>query len=111
MAEHTVSTRIYYRIFGILILLTLVTTGAAYIDLGPLNPAVALVIAVSKAALVVLFFMHVKYERRLTLVFVLAGFIWLAIMIGLSLSDYGSRSWIPEGGVAPEYYGRPQLPR
>ncbi len=95
MTERTVSPRIYYAVFAVLVVLTLVTTGVAYIDLGILNPIVAITIAVCKASLVVLFFMHARYRARLTWVFIGAGVLWLAFLIAFTLSDVASRGWIP----------------
>ena len=95
MAEHphTVSLRTYFAVFIALIVLTLVTYNAAYFDFGShaLNLLVALGIAVTKGTLVVLFFMHVKYGKRLTQLFVAAGFIWLGLLILGVLSDYLAR--------------------
>ena len=62
---------------------------------GPLNAIVALTIAVFKATLVVLFFMHVRYRSRLTWVFIAAGLIWLIILIAFTLSDFLTRQWVP----------------
>ena len=93
MSEHVVPKRLYYNIFALLMVLTLVTTLVAFADLGPLNTIVALTIAVSKAVLVVLFFMHVRYSSRLTWVVIGAGVFWLAIMIFLTLTDYLTRAW------------------
>ena len=94
MSEHVVSKKIYYSIFATLMVLTAVTVAVAFVDLGPLNNVVALSIAVFKATLVVLYFMHVRYSTRLTWVFVGAGFFWLGIMIALTLSDYLTRGWL-----------------
>ena len=95
MSEHVVSKKTYYIIFGLLMILTILTVVVARIDLGGhLNDVVALTIAVIKALLVVLYFMHVRYSSRLTWVFVGAGFFWLAILIVLTLSDYMTRNWI-----------------
>jgi cytochrome c oxidase subunit 4 len=93
MSEHIVSKKVYFVIFGALMALTALTVWAANIDLGSekLNTVVALVIAVTKAMLVVLYFMHVRYSSRLTWVVVAGGFLWLMIMVGLTLSDYLSR--------------------
>jgi cytochrome c oxidase subunit 4 len=93
VAGHVVPKKIYYNVFALLMILTLVTTLVAFADLGPLNTIVALTIAVSKAIVVTLFFMHVRYSSRLTWIVVGAGLFWLAIMIFLTLSDYLSRSW------------------
>lgn len=94
MSEHIVPLKTYYTIFGLLMLGTVVTVLAAMVDLGPLNVVVALLIAVTKATLVILYFMHVRYSSRLTWVIVGAGFFWLAIMVVLTGSDYMSRGWI-----------------
>jgi cytochrome c oxidase subunit IV len=97
----TVPLKTYYKIFAALIILALATTGFAFIDLGIFNPIVAMLIAVTKAVLVILFFMHVKYEGRLTLVFAISGFCWLAIMLILTASDYMTRGWLPMPAAIP----------
>jgi cytochrome c oxidase subunit IV len=93
MSEYIVPTRTYYGIFVVLIACTLLTWRIAYFDLGPLNTIVALAIAVFKAGLVVLFFMHVKYGTRLTWAVVLSGLFWFGIMITLTMGDYLTRAW------------------
>lgn len=93
MAEHIVPTRTYYLIFAALLVLTYVTVQISVFDLGSLNTVAALGIAVVKAILVALFFMHVKYSTRLTKLAVLAGIYWLGILLALTLSDYLTRSW------------------
>ena len=59
-----------------------------------MNAIVALTIAVVKATLVILYFMHLRYSSRLTQVVVAAGVCWLIIMIALTLSDYLTRHWL-----------------
>lgn len=93
--HHIVSPLVYVLIFGSLLTLTGITVAAAYVDLGFLNLAAALTIAIIKSTLVVLFFMHVKYSSHLVKVFVAAGFLWFAIMIALTLADYMTRGWLP----------------
>ena len=93
MSAHILPTRIYYTIFGILMLCTYLTVQISVLDLGPLNVIAALAIAVFKAALVVLFFMHVKYSTRLTWAVVLGSVFWLGIMLALTMSDYLTRAW------------------
>ena len=94
-SEHVVSVKLYAAIFGTLLVLTLSTAGVAFIDLGGnLNTIVALCIAIAKAMLVILFFMHVYYSSRLTWVFVGAGFFWLMIMLALTIADTVSRNWL-----------------
>ena len=91
--SHIVSTRVYYGIFAALMICTYVTVQVAFFDLGPLNTVVALTIAVFKAVLVVLFFMHVKYSTRLTWVVVVSGVFWLGILLALTMTDYLTRAW------------------
>jgi len=94
MAEHAHPTHnTYYLVFLCLAIGTVLTWRIAFVDLGAWNPVVALTIAVTKATLVILFFMHVRYSTRLTQVIVCAGFFWLLIMITLSLSDYLTRTF------------------
>ncbi len=93
MSEHIVPTRVYYTIFGILMLCTYLTVQIAFLDLGPLNTIGALGIAIFKAVLVVLFFMHVKYSTRLTWAVVAGSVFWFGILIVLTLADYLTRSW------------------
>jgi cytochrome c oxidase subunit 4 len=90
---HVVPISTYFLVFLALLAGTALTTGVAYIDLGRWNTVVALVIAVTKMTLVVLFFMHVKYATGLTRIVILAGFFWLAIMVTLSCSDELTRGW------------------
>ncbi len=95
---HVVPVRVYLRIFFALLVLTATTVAVAFVDLGPLNNVVALGIAVIKATLVILFFMHVKYSTRLTAIVVASGVFGLAIMIGLTLTDYATRGWLGVAG-------------
>ena len=91
-SPHVVPTKLYAIIFGALLLLTLSTTGVAFIDLGgSLNAVVALAIAVGKALLVGLYFMHLRYSSRLTWVFAAAGLFWLLILIGGTMDDILTR--------------------
>ena len=96
MSEHVVPVRVYLAVFVALLALTALTVFAAGLDLGRANTPLALSIAATKAALVVLFFMHVRYASRLTQLFVAAGFVWLGFLICLTLADYLSRT-VPFG--------------
>jgi cytochrome c oxidase subunit 4 len=106
MSEHIVSPRVYYTIFGVLMLGTGLTIAASYADLDPLfhgaNTVVALTIAVVKATFVVLYFMHLRYSTRLTVVAALAGIFWLGIMFLFTAADYRTRPH--------EYYTGPGVP-
>jgi cytochrome c oxidase subunit IV len=93
MAEHAhPGPKLYLIIFFTLAFFTVATWAIAFVDLGIFNPIVALAIACTKAVLVILFFMHVRYSDRLTMITVTCGFFWLLILITLSLSDYLSRT-------------------
>ncbi len=80
-------------IFGALLVCTGLTVGASYLEMGIFNPIVALAIAVFKAVLVVLFFMHVKYSSKLTKLTVAAGFFTFFVLITMTMTDYISRAW------------------
>jgi cytochrome c oxidase subunit IV len=91
-AEHIVSSRLYWLIWAILISATVLTAWISTVDLGIFNTVAALLIATCKAAIVVLFFMHVKYtSERLTKAIVVAAIFWLCLLLFLSLSDYATR--------------------
>jgi cytochrome c oxidase subunit 4 len=90
---HIVPPILYLKIFGALLIGTGLTVGAAFIDMGPFNPVVAILIACIKAVLVVLFFMHVFYSSRLMKLTVAAGFFTFLVLITMTLTDYLSRAW------------------
>jgi len=91
--HHIVSPRVYLAIFFALLVLTTLTVAASFVEMGVFNPIVALAIAVVKAVLVVLFFMHVKYSTRLTKLTVGAGIFTFLVLISLTLADYFTRAW------------------
>jgi cytochrome c oxidase subunit IV len=91
--EHAASRRAYYVVFFVLLLCTYLTWQVAYFDLGPLNTVAALGIAVFKATLVVLFFMHARSSSKLTWLVVASGLFWFGILMVLTFSDYLSRGW------------------
>ena len=93
MAGHISPKSTYLTIFGALMACTILTVVAAFINLGNLNFPVALTIAIFKATLVVLFFMHIKYGSSLTKLIVGTAFFFLGVMLTLTLSDYLSRGW------------------
>jgi cytochrome c oxidase subunit 4 len=94
MSQTIVPQKTYVLVFLGLIALTILTTGVAFIDLGPFNTVAALAIAFAKMLLVVLFFMGVKYSGGLVRIVLVAGFFWLALLIAFTMSDYRTRSWI-----------------
>jgi cytochrome c oxidase subunit IV len=95
MSGHIASPRLYYAVFAALIAGTVLTYLAALVDFGFFNNVVMLAIAVAKMSLVVLFFMGVRWNTRLTWVIAAAGFFFLLIMFGITMSDYVSRGWVP----------------
>jgi len=93
-AEHHIVTPLQYTyVFGTLLLFTGITVLAANIDLGVFNPIIALGIASFKAVVVILFFMHVKYQSRLIKLTVGAGFFTFLALVTMTLLDYISRAW------------------
>jgi cytochrome c oxidase subunit 4 len=98
MMPPIVPRHVYYGVYAALLALTLLTVGMAYLDLGPLNIVVALSIAICKAVLVMLFFMHLRYSSHLTWIIAGAGVIWLAHLLIFTLSDYLTRGWLPIDG-------------
>jgi cytochrome c oxidase subunit 4 len=93
MSGHVSPKSTYYAIFGALMVLTGLTVAAAFVNLGSFNFPVAIGIAITKATLVLLFFMHVKYSSRLTKMIIGMAFFFLFILFGLTLTDYLSRGW------------------
>jgi cytochrome c oxidase subunit 4 len=105
--EHIVSPLIYIVVLIALMGLLVLTLIATFVDLDKLiagpnhqghaywNMAVALLIAILKALLIIMFFMHIKYSPRLTWPFAVAGFVWLGILLTLTMSDYTTRNYPP----------------
>ncbi|HXT11068.1 MAG TPA: cytochrome C oxidase subunit IV family protein [Candidatus Angelobacter sp.] len=93
----TASKKSYVLVWIALLTLLLLTWGLAEINLGPFNNVAALCISVAKMLLVVLFFMHGRYEKALTWIFICAGVIWFLIMVDLTLSDYLTRGDVRDG--------------
>jgi cytochrome c oxidase subunit 4 len=93
VSDHVVSWKVYVAVFLALVALTVVTVVAAGYDFGPLNVIVALGIAITKATLVVLYFMHARYAGGLTRLVVLSSVAFFFILVFLTLSDYVTRSW------------------
>ncbi len=91
MSQHIVPQKVYLLVFATLLCLTLITVDVAFYNLGILNLYVALAIAITKATIIVLYFMHVKYSPRLTWLFAAAGLFWLIILFSLTFGDYLTR--------------------
>ncbi len=91
--HHIIGPKIYTIVYVSLLILTLVTVKAAFIDLGVFNPILAVAIACLKATVVILFFMHVFYQSKLIKLTVASGFFTFLILVSLTLSDYISRAW------------------
>ncbi len=93
-AGHVAPKSMYYMVFLALLVGTGLTVAAAFVDMGAMNNVVMLTIALIKATLVILFFMHVRWSTRLTWVVAMAGFFWLLILFGVTMGDYMTRGWI-----------------
>ena len=92
-AHHVASLGMYFGVFIALLVLTVLTVAASRVDIGALNTPLAMAIAIVKAALVILFFMHVIHSSRLTWVVVVSSFLWLAVLFVLTFADYLTRGW------------------
>lgn len=95
MGQHFVPKRTYYGVFVALIILTGTTVWAAFIDMGALNDVAALTIAMTKATLVILYFMHARYSGKLTWAFIAAGILFLVFLLAFTMSDILTRDWTP----------------
>ena len=106
MSEHIVPTRVYYLVFLALMVGTAITVAVAFVNLGSFNFPVAIGIAITKATLVILFFMHAKYSSKLTKLFVGTAFFFLFVLLALTMTDFLSRgSATYAGGSAGAGYG------
>jgi len=92
MPEHIAPKKLYYFVFGSLLILTLLTWQIAYIDLGRWNTVVALIIAITKASLVAAFFMHLRWSASVVRLVLFAALFWLAIMVTLTVGDFFTRN-------------------
>ncbi len=92
--QHVLSIRTNVTIFVILLALLVLTVAIAYVDLGPLGLPVAMSIATVKAALILMYFMHVKFNPPLVWVFSTAAFFWLLILLAFSFNDFLTRGWL-----------------
>jgi cytochrome c oxidase subunit IV len=93
--SHSHAPKAYFLVFAALMFFTALTVWAAFQHLGVWNTPVALAIAVTKALLVALIFMHLKSSPRLTILVVAASVLWLSFLIVITVSDYVTRAWLP----------------
>jgi cytochrome c oxidase subunit 4 len=93
--EEVVQPKVYVRTCVALLVLLALTWAIAYVDLGPFNLIVALAVAIGKAIVIALFFMHIKGSSRLLHLAAIAGIIWLLFLLSLTLGDYSTRGWVP----------------
>jgi cytochrome c oxidase subunit 4 len=91
--QHVVSWKVYLAVFLALCVLTTLSVEVTGHDFGPFNLIVALGVAVTKASLVVLFFMHARYSSRLTSLVIASAVAFFVILVFLTFTDYLSRPW------------------
>jgi cytochrome c oxidase subunit 4 len=99
--HHIVPVRTYVIVFVTLMVLGGLTVGVAFLNLGAFNNFIALTIAVTKAVLIMAFFMHLKYSDKLTLIVGTMGFFWLLIFFAITIGDYVARGSIA-GPMGPQ---------
>jgi cytochrome c oxidase subunit 4 len=93
--HHIVPWTTYFIVYIVLMVLLVATVTAWYFHLGLLGILLGDMIGIVKATIIILYFMHVRYSSKMVWVIAVAGFVWLAILVGLTLSDYFSRGWLP----------------
>lgn len=108
---HGPALKTYFGVFLALMALTALTVAAAYMDLGAYGGSVALVIALTKATLVVLFFMHVRYESRLVALWAASGFVFLVLLFAMTFGEARARPPAPPDVLAPQPWPAPDAPR
>lgn len=92
-ANHRSPLSVYFLVFGALMVLTVLTVWVSRIDLGTMNTAVAMTIAIAKATVVILWFMHVIHSPKMTWIVVVSSFVWLGVLFALTFADYLTRHW------------------
>jgi len=96
---HITPVSLLISIFTLLIVLTVLTVAVTYVDLGPANIWIALGVAVVKAGLVAMYFMHLRYDSPFNGLILISAFLFLAVFIGISLMDTGE--YQPDLGPPP----------
>ena len=94
MSQHIIPIRVNFLIFATLMALLALTVVVSSFDLGAIEIPIALSIAVTKAILIMMYFMHLRFSTRLTWLFAASSSLWLAILIAFLLSDFLSRTWL-----------------
>ena len=98
MSGHVAPKSMYYGVFLALLAGTGLTVAVAFVDLGAMNNVLMLGIAMTKALLVILFFMHVRHSSKLTKLIVVGGLLWLGILLMLTMTDFLSRGILGVAG-------------
>jgi len=101
---HLSKPQFYWGVFGLLVVLTIITVKVSYYDFGSLNIVVALLIATMKASLVAAFFMHLRHDSLFNTLAFLSAFLFLSLFILLTYDDLGRR-----GQIDNDYGGTIQL--
>ena len=110
-AHHVSPLSMYFTIFALLMVLLVITVVIAYMDLGWAATGVAYLVAIVKGVLIITYFMHVKQQTKLVWIFAGASFLWVAIMLALTLSDYVSRGRLSRAEPHPRFdQGRREAP-
>lgn len=89
----------YWLVWASLVALLVITVATSYVHFGWLNPVLALAIAATKAALIAVFFMHLRSSSKLTWVVTAASVVWLSILFALTIADYQTRGFLPSPQV------------
>jgi len=97
MSAQVLPRKVYFTVYAALFVLLILTVAVSYFDLGAFNMVLAMTIAIGKMLLIILYFMHVRYSSRMTWVFAAAGFLWLLILLEMTMVDYLTRhGWLAQ---------------
>lgn len=100
---HVLPLKVYLGVFAMLLVFTAITVGVSYIDLGPLNLAVALLVASAKALMVATIFMHLAFDKKFNVLIIASAFVFVAILITITMQDTETRgTWGGPTAVSAE---------
>jgi cytochrome c oxidase subunit 4 len=94
---HIAKAQFYWGVFAALVMLTIVTVAASYVDMGAANTIVAVLIATAKASLVAAFFMHLRHDRVFNTIAFVSSFIFLGVFLMMTADDLWKRGEVDNG--------------
>jgi len=105
---HVVPLPVLFAVLGTLLVMTFVTVAVSWLDFGRFNVWIALAIAVFKASLVLLFFMHLKYDKPFNAIVIILSMALVMLFVAITLTDTGQYEPNRIPGYAPSIKTNPQ---